>query len=238
MADLVEYDLKENPRLRRSQVFNDPDYPTCVLKFLKDIYKRNPEDAKFVISRAARDGDEQDALDPQFKAAFETLGILPKSRTSIPPLPPIMIAKYLDITSFPDDFYQELADQINACYQYKLYSASQILIRKMLENCLIDILRKRYGMTGVKLFYDTARGRFRDFSILLETAHNKIKDFVHVQDSFNEELVKQINSFREQANSSAHNINLDAERVGSKLDTNRNRLNFVIKSLFRTINNM
>lgn len=238
MAGLVDYDLDENPRLVRSQSFRDDDYPAYVLKFLKDVYKRNPEDAKFVTSRIVRDGDEQDALDPQFRPAFEALGIIPESGATTPILLPIMTTRYLDIESFPHDFYKELAEQVNACYQYGLYPASQIFIRKMLENCMIDILRKRYGMTNVELFYDTRRGRFHDFSILLETAHNKIGDFIHVKDSFNEDLLKQINDFREQGNSSAHNINLDIQAVRLELDASRNRLNFIVKSLFRTISNL
>lgn len=238
MAGLVDYDLDQNPRLVRSQSFGDDDYPSCVLKFLKDVYKRNPEDTKFVISRIVRDGDEQDALDPPYRPAFEVLGIIPESGATAPVLSPIMITKYLDIESFPHDFYKELSEQINACYQYGLYPASQILIRKMLENCLIDILRKRYGMTNVELFYDTRTGRFHDFSRLLETARNNIQDFVHVKDSFNENLIRQINDFREQGNSSAHNINLDIKTVGLELDTSRNKLNFIAKSLFRTIGNL
>ena len=238
MADLVDYDLHENPRLVRSQGFGDSDHPACVLKFLKDVYKHNPEDAKFVISRIVRDGDEQDVLEPEYRPAFESLGIIPESGATTPILPSIIAAKYLDIENFPHEFYKELAEHVNVCYRYGLYPAAQILIRKMLENCLIDILRKRYGMTNVKLFYDTHRGRFHDFSILITTALNKIGDFVHVKDSFNENLLKQINNFREQGNSSAHNINLDIQVVREELDTNRNKLSFIIKSLFRTISNL
>jgi len=238
MAGIVGYDLRDNPRLVRSQTFMDDDYPTCVLRFLTDVYERSPEDGKFVISRIVQDGDEQEALDPQYRPAFETLGIIPKSGVPTPILPSIMSTKYLDIEIFPHDFYKELAEQINACYQYRLYSAAQILIRKLLENCLIDILRKRYGMPNVKLFYDTSRGRFHDFSMLLETVHNKIADFVHVRDSFNEDLIRRINIFREQGNSSAHNINLDVDTVRRELDESRSELNFIVKSLFRTISNL
>jgi len=238
MAGLVDYSLNDNPRLIRSQSFMDPDYPNCVLKFLSDIYERSPEDAKFVIGRIIRDGNEQDALLPQYRPAFEALSIVPQSGATMPVLLPTMKTKYLDIEKFPHDFYKELIDQINACYQYKLYPATQILIRKLLENCLIDVLRRRYGMANVNLFYSVHKGYFNDFSTLLETALTNIKDFVHVKDSFNEDLVKQIDTFREQGNSSAHNINLDAQEVLLGLDENRSKLNFIVKSLFRTIDNI
>lgn len=238
MAGLVDYDLKENPRLVRSQMFMDDDYPACVLRFLEGVYKKSEDDVKFVISRIVRDGDEQDALDPEYRPAFEALEIIPKSGVETPVLPSIIRTKYLDITKFPHDFYKELTEQINTCYQYALYPTAQILIRKLLENCLIDILRKRYGMTNIDPFYDKCRGRFHDFSKLLNTTSNNIKDFVYVKDSFNVNLIKRINGFREQGNSSAHNINLDTQTIMSELDRNRSELNFIIKSLFRTIDNL
>jgi len=238
MAGMVDYDLRENPRLVRSQSFRDPDYPNCVLKFLMDTYRRSEEEAKFIISRIVRDGDIEDALDPQYMSAFEALEIIPKSGVATPTLPLVIRTKYLDVESVPHDFYRELIEQINVCYQFGCYPASQILIRKLLENCLIDILRKRYGMTKVNLFYDTFKGRFLDFSILLDNVSQNLKDYAHVKDSFNEDLIKRINNYRDQGNSSAHNINLDVQSVGSELDNNRTELNFIVKSLFRTWSNL
>ncbi|MEM3697095.1 MAG: hypothetical protein QXQ94_06300 [Candidatus Bathyarchaeia archaeon] len=238
MAGLVDYNLEKNPRLIRSQSFGDPDYPGCVLKFLEDVYKQNPEDAKFVISRIVRDEDENDVLDSEYRPAFEALEIIPKSGITTPILVPIIRTKYLDVSSFPHDFYKELIEQINACYQHGLYPAAQILIRKLLENCLIDILRRRYGMAGIDLFFNTRKGHFHDFSVLLDNVSKNIRDFIYVRDSFNEDLIKRIDGFREQGNASAHNINLNTESVRSELDKSRGELNFIVKSLFRTIDNL
>jgi len=238
MAGLVDYDLTKHPRLVRSQTFGDNDYPACVLRFLAAVFRRNEEDAKFVISRIVRGGDEQDALDPEYRPAFEALGIIPGSGATTRVLPSIVKAKYLDVERFPHDFYRDLVDQINASYQYALYSATQILIRKLLENGLIDILRKKYGRTHVDLFFDTAKNRFHDFSKLLDIAGKNINDFVHVKDSFGEDLLRRMNNFREQGNSSAHNINLDNKIIIEELDKNRSELNFIVKSIFRTIDNL
>jgi hypothetical protein len=238
VASIVGYDLDENPRLVRSQTFADDDYPACVLKFLTDVYEKSEDEAKFAISHIVRDGNIKDAMDPEYSSAFELIGIIPKAgvKTQIPIS--FVTTKYLDIEKSPDDFYKELIDQINACYQHALYPPAQILIRKLLENCLIDILRKRYGMTKVDMFYNVSKGHFHDFSTLLDNAAQEIKDFTHVKDSFNEELIKKINAFREQGNSSAHNINLDNQTIMSELDKCRNELNFVVKALFRTIGNL
>jgi hypothetical protein len=236
VAGLVGYDLAdENPRLVRSQMFTDDDYPAHVLKFLTDIYRKNKDEARFVISHIVREGDAQEAIDPEYSPAFELLEIIPKTGVKAALSLSIIKTRYVDVDRFPDDFYKGLVEQINACYQHAVYPASQILIRKLLENCLIDILRKRYGLAKIDMFYNTSKGHFHDFSTLLENANTRIKDFAHVKDPFDENLLKKINSYREQGNSSAHNISLDNQAILSGLDNSRSELNFIVKSLFRTI---
>lgn len=51
-------------------------------------------------------------------------------------------------------------------------------------------------MGKVNIFYNTSKGHFHDFSVLLDTAMKQIKDFIHVKDSFNKDLLKRINVFR------------------------------------------
>jgi len=238
LAGMVDYDLVQNPRLVRSQSWDDPDYPDNVLKFLMDAYRKNQEEAKFIIGHIVQDGDSQDALDPQYASAFQTLGIISNTGVPTPFNPVIMNTKYLDIESMPHDFYKELIEQINACYQFRCYPAAQILIRKLLENSLIDILRKKYGMARINLFYDITKGHFLDFSVLLDNISQNMNDFVNIKDSFNGELIRRINNYRDQGNASAHNINLDMDRVRLDLDNNRTELNFVVKSLFRSWANL
>lgn len=238
MAGMVNCDLEDFPRLLKSQSFGDDDYPAWILKFLEEIYRRNPGDVKFIIGKIVMDGDLEDALDPQYRPAFENLGIIPKSGAKMPVLPQIITVRFLDIESFPHDFYKDLLEQINTCYQYGLFPAAQVMIRKLLENCIIDILRRRYGMEKIELFYDTTKGRFRDFSLLIETSQANMGDFLSVKESFNKGLLNKINDFREQGNSSAHSINLDITEIKMELDKNRSDINFIVKSLFRTIDNL
>lgn len=36
-----------------------------------------------------------------------------------------------------------------------------LIIRKIFENLVIDILRKKYGTVGIVLYYDRSKGRFQ-----------------------------------------------------------------------------
>ncbi len=80
----------------------------------------------------------------------------------------VSFTKYLDISDVPDPFYRDLIDLINKCYSYGIYPAVLVFSRKLLENLLVDILRKKYGMQNVELFFDTKRRRFRSFNELLK----------------------------------------------------------------------
>jgi hypothetical protein len=52
-----------------------------------------------------------------------------------------------------------------------------VLIRKLFENLIINILRKKYGTQGLPKYYDTSKRRFHDFSILLKSLESNISDF-------------------------------------------------------------
>lgn len=227
-------DLSEHPRLIRSQSFSDPDYPSCVLKYLSDVYERSSNAAEMIIAHIIEAGDVKDAADPRYRYALERLGLVTPTEveTSHPALP-VLTIQYLSIKTYPDDFYAQLVEQINRCYSYGLFLPAQILIRKLLENALIDILRKRYGFREINLFYDTKRRRFLDFSHLLEIIKERISDFEFVKDSFNEKLLDLMNKYREVGNSRAHNINVEVDK--REMDTTRDKLNFIVKSLFRAV---
>jgi len=63
---------------------------------------------------------------------------IPPTLLTVPAIP-----EYLLIQVFSDEFYKILVQNINLAYRYGLYTAAMVLIRKILENLLIDILRKK-----------------------------------------------------------------------------------------------
>ncbi len=108
---------------------------------------------------------------------------------------------------FEDIFYKNLNQEINKCYRFGAYTASFILSRKLIENLVIDILRKKYppNSENIEIYYRTNEGRFQDLSILLKNFEEKKEDFGIDVESI-DEFFRLIKPFRPTANSNAHSI--------------------------------
>lgn len=152
---------------------------------------------------------------------------------------PITETKYLDISNVPDPFYRNLINLINKCYSYGIYPAVLVFSRKLLENLLVDILRKKYGMQNVELlelFFDRKRRRFRSFNELLKNFEERLDDFKPIIPHLGTDFIRKVNTFREAGNSSAHTLELNIQK--SWLDENRDELEYVVKTLIRLYNNI
>jgi hypothetical protein len=53
-----------------------------------------------------------------------------------------------------DPYYSKLKSEINNTYRYNLHTATFILVRKLFENLIVDLLMAKYGTkkTGTVLF--------------------------------------------------------------------------------------
>lgn len=137
---------------------------------------------------------------------------------------------YINIESAPD-FYRELVSQINKAYYCGLYVVVPILARKLLENLLIDVLRRRFGMKDADLFYDKRRRRFHDFGQLLVSLEGCLAELHPVSSSFNRALVRRLDAFRETGNSRAHSIEVQTSQ--NDVDEARGELENLTRLLLR-----
>lgn len=228
----ADIDWDNHPRLIRSQSFGDPDYPSAVLRMLTDIYSKDrvalANLVAYVIGREV----------PHDKTLMSSLSIL--GITEGEAKERIVFAKprtpqyrYIEVETYPDDFYRELISVINRLYNNNLFVPMPILLRKLFENALVDVLRYFYGMQEVDLFFDVNKGRFHDFSLLLENTKKRLADFAWCKDVFNKELLRSLDDFREKGNSMAHTL---AVRISKEdLDMSRTEVTHLTKSLFKTI---
>lgn len=224
--DLIE----EYPRLARSHQFNDDDYISNLSKVVKEAFKRNKKNALdmfhfiFVTHLKIHQSDIE-SID-WLENFLETN----KSSIIIPLNDP-----FLEIENVPDDFYRDLINLINQAYSIEFYPAVLIFSRKILENLLIDILRKKYGMPNIDMFYIKSMGRFQGFNILLKNFEDNLGDFQHIMPKLDSNFIKQINEYRESGNSSAHTLelNIKKEDIVKKSD-----LEFIVKTLIRLFNNI
>jgi hypothetical protein len=235
-------DILNNPshdRVRRAQYFGDVDYPSAVSSLINDVFNTEEQAGIHLVNEIV------DCLDnsasPEVKTELDQIlmifgGKEPNSNYLVLSHPRIIIEKYLDVTDFPDDFYKTLIEEINNLFTNGFCLSLSVLIRKLLENLLIDILRKRYGNSDLSLYYDTSKRRFLDFSILIKNLEFKQADFQHITSNLDNKFISEINSYRESGNSGAHSIdaNIRVEYYKERKDT----LNYLVKFLFRLLKNI
>lgn len=136
---------------------------------------------------------------------------------------------------FEDIFYRNLNQEINKCYKLGAYTASFILSRKLIENLVIDILRKRYPQNeeNLSIYYRAKEGRFHDLTLLLKNFEERKKEF-GIDEETIEEFFKLIKPFRPTANSNAHSIIV----WGEKENLDKLQIEKMIGLLIKILNNL
>lgn len=121
----------------------------------------------------------------------------------------IQLPDLINIETFKEDvFYKDLSHEINNCYKRGCHTAVFVLLRKLLENLLIDVLRKKYPENegdNIDIYYGRNTNRFHDFSILLKKLERRKSEFGADGEAV-EEFLKRIKPFKLEANSKAHSI--------------------------------
>lgn len=136
----------------------------------------------------------------------------------------------VDNKYFQDKFYVDLVKEINGAYQCGLPSATWILLRKIVENLLIDCLRAKYGMARLDMFYRSDKRRFQDFSKLLLNFKENLDDFKPYSASIDSKLITILEQFKEIGNSHAHSIDLLA--TPESIEKQKAEINYVINLLY------
>jgi hypothetical protein len=229
--------INELPRFYNSWYYGDPDYPENVYWALELAYKKDHQRALAMIVYIIQDIHvrEKDLEKyPAIKTILENKDLVDFSQL-IPKIK-LTFTRYLDIIDVPDPFYRDLIDLINKCYSYGIYPAVLVFGRKLLENLLVDIIRRKYGGQNVELFFDTKHRRFRNFNELVKVFKERLNDFKLIVPSLDGKFIEKLNKFREVGNAAAHTLELNVSKKW--LDENRDDLEFVTKILIRVDKNV
>ena len=113
-------------------------------------------------------------------------------------------------SDFRDQFYADLVLELNYADGYGLQRSSEILFRALIENLLIDMLRDKYTVSKVTLFYDTSRQRFQDLSVLIANVRAGLQDFAPYSASIDKNFCDLLNGYRETGNANAHKLEATA----------------------------
>ena len=125
---------------------------------------------------------------------------------------------FLDIESEYriEKVYSKLIDEINTCYEYEAYSSTLVMLRKLTENLLIDILRFKYEPSGqYEFYYDDDKKQFLPLSILVTNFESILSDFSKM--GITKDHIGIIKGLRKTGNKSAHSIIdlIDGKRINS-----------------------
>jgi len=105
-----------------------------------------------------------------------------------------------------DRFRKAHVDEVNRAYTHQCYTSAFILCRKIIENLLTDIIRKKFPQDkkeNIELYFDTAKGRTKDFSEILSNLRKKASDFGPDKKTL-ERLISLSEPFKDDANNKAH----------------------------------
>lgn len=131
--------------------------------------------------------------------------------------------------TLPDPLLSSLVHEINVAYSYQLFTSTWVCLRKLLENLVIELLRRKFGTSDVSLYYWTGRRRFHDFSVLIENFRSRAADFSSDTSGFNQDFFDFLKKFKRRANRNAHSIDLlfDASKIEGLKGTLNNCINLL-----------
>jgi len=105
-----------------------------------------------------------------------------------------------------DRFITAHIRETNLAYTYGCYTAAFILCRKIIENLLTDVIRKKYPQNNrqnIEMYFDTSRNKTRDFSEILKNLQTHANDF-GPDKSLLERILNKSTILKDDANKKAH----------------------------------
>jgi hypothetical protein len=229
--------LNKHERVTRAQSWRDEDYPTAISRFLINVFDFNEDIGLLLITEISSQNtlSDDDKIELNDILKYFNSGDIP-IQSYIQTFSYSDSDKLIYLTTYPDDFYKILVDEINFQYISKHPISLSILIRKLFENLLIDILRKKYGTHELSEYYDAPKRRFHDFSVLLKNIDKKKADFHYISPNLDTAFIAELNKYREYGNAGAHSIDINLKI--EDFTSNKSDLNYKVNFLVRIFNHI
>jgi hypothetical protein len=189
---------KRESTVRKDIYLLRTSYPASTPNAVAQVYARTPG---LTVYRTLDAEDKATLPSLEFERSAATI----KQRAARPRPPRVQIVELVryDATDF---FRRGHIDEINRAYTYGCYTSVFVLLRKLVENMLIDILRHRFPgetLEDKELYFDTKHNRYKDLSVIIKNLRDSRAKFD--QDGKLVERITQIaGPLRETANDKAH----------------------------------
>jgi len=121
------------------------------------------------------------------------------------------ISEYLNPDIHADPFFKKLILEINKCYSSEMYGLAIERTRKIFENLLIDVLKKKYP-NEVSL-YKGVNNKHHRFHLIVQNTRKKIQngEFDNVKEEI-EEVLEWSSKLRTEGGKSTHSITFDIDK--------------------------
>jgi len=137
-----------------------------------------------------------------------------------------------------DKFLNKHIDEINKCYSANGYTASFILIRKVIENLIVEIIKEKFPNRNKKhkeIYLDLDKGRILDLSSLIKNLREKSKKFDPEEKKLIQRILQLSEEFKNDANDKTHSL----YHISSKkelIDKNPQQIFDLINEFFEKFN--
>lgn len=117
---------------------------------------------------------------------------------------------FIDTDGFEGDRrHTRLVDDINECYRYRIYDATLVLARKLLEDLVFQILKTHYSGDDVQMFYDQENDRHYSFDELLNNLSDAVPTLRRYSRELDRGLVEGVRELKNEGNAGAHALRVD-----------------------------
>lgn len=155
------------------------------------------------------------------------------SATKVTPLPPELLVEIGG--KYPENFYNQLQDEINICYEHNHPNAAFFLCRKMVENLVFNILEKKFS-SRIDLWYDQQRKTRLKFSVLIKNLYGERNNFGKPNiKTYIEKFNTEVGLFRKEANTKAHYV---FEYLGDKKELGKFKIKDLVQLLLKIYDNI
>lgn len=139
---------------------------------------------------------------------------------------------------FNEDTYNTIIREINTNYIHYCFTGMYILIRKLLENLVLDSLKKFYGTDDIMKYFNPDKGKFLGFNKLRENFQEMIGDsnFIQRVNTIDQKVMDWLLLFKETGDIHAHSTFSVPHQ--SLIEENKESLNRLIKILTEIKNNL
>lgn len=223
-------------RFYRSWHWGDDDRQVTAVRFLRTVANEDEDVALGIMKRLYSMADPDFDLNQKYPA-LEVIGGEERDPAAVG-IPQVQIhsERFIDIDNVPGAFYPDLVKDVNRCYRLGIYDATLVLTRKLLENLLIDVLRRKYDTNRIEHYHQPHNGRFQNFSTLIDNFEDHINDFQYLSGGLNEDFINELNSFRQNANAEAHSI--ETSITEDEMETYQDQARHASQILFRVMENL